>query len=428
MNETTQDMLSNLKEFMRKDDVNSFIKTIKSNMPVWDKIKEDILEDAINYLTTAEMAVKVEEELLDPNPVFGKYIYICVELGADVLKIKHTNFLQKIYDTIHRYIVKYTPTYKGKTLYNLQTYELGFKNYVVFFMYITSLYTPYEYIHTFPIPDKNDKAKTKTFWKIYMLMRGKLTEFIELIDKNKKKIKHLTTPSVMSRTYNKLFKQKSSNRTKRIHNKKTAPNHIQSPSKIKRRAYFIVRGKDGKKRRQEVWEATRQAKIDAMVASARERANARRTSERARENEEKTARASARANSDRRVSAIHASMANLDEKISARERATASRATATRTNARANAPRTNARTTARATASRAPPPRTYTTALPAEELLRQQHKEYRKEINNLDAIIDTLEKLYTTESHSDIKMQYAKQILHSKVRKGKLEEKLRITQ
>ena len=48
----------------------------------------------------------------------------------------------------------------------------------------------------------------------------------------------------------------------------------------------------------------------------------------------------------------------------------------------------------------------------------------RDEINKLNAVIDALEKLHAKEKHPDIKIQYAKQILQSKVKKGKLEGEL----
>jgi hypothetical protein len=177
MNEQTLDMLTNLKEYMHKDDVTSFIKTIHKNIPVWNNIKEDILEYSIEYVMN--YTNKVEEELLDPNPVFGKYVYICVELGANIHKTKGKleQTLQKNYDAIDRYIGKY------KNKYNIQSYEKGLTNYISFFMYITSLYTPYEYIYTLPEP--KDK---KRYYEIYIQIRSKHIEFIELIDENKKKL------------------------------------------------------------------------------------------------------------------------------------------------------------------------------------------------------------------------------------------------
>jgi hypothetical protein len=241
MNEPTLDMLSNLKEYMRKDDVTSFIKTIHKNMPVWNNIKEDILEDSINYLTNyTTIPKKIEEELLDPNPVFSKYVYICVELGANIHKTKSNikKTLQKIYDTIDRYIVKHK--------YNIQTYEKGLTNYISFFMYITSLYTPYEHIYTLPEP--KDKASLKRYYDIYIPIRSKHIEFIELIDENIKKIKsfvkRIISPSAINKSY-KLFKKltnTSQNRTQRIIVQKSEPNQVK-PRGPQHRTYFKKNGK-----------------------------------------------------------------------------------------------------------------------------------------------------------------------------------------
>jgi len=396
MNEQTLDMLSNLKEYMRKDDVTSFIKTIHKNMPVWNNIKEDILEHSIEYVRN--YTNKVEEELLDPNPVFGKYAYICVELGANIHKTKGNikQTLHKIYDAIDRYIV----TYKHK--YNIQSYEKGLTNYISFFMYITSLYTPYK--HIYELTDPKDK---KRHFEIYFQIRNKHIEFIELIHENKKKIqlliKSIISPSAINKSY-KLFKQitkkitnTSKNRTQRVLVQKSEPNQVK-PRSPQHRTYFI---KNGRK-----IPIGYTSMVDSIFGkNFRERASAQRA--------RATAPRTAQRNMPRESARATATRSNA--------RANSPKATASRTTARTNAPRTTAprASSPRATASR----HSATAPRKGENIIRDNIKIRRIE-NELSELLIEIEELTrkirssrdTAQMTQDIKRLNPKNIRYNELK------------